>query len=302
MKPGENPNWFANNPLSRINIEKDQRAFVKARLDDPGSLLLPLWRGDPLMADGKPAFLSAAARSEFPKNSPIVLIGHQEGRAYFAIDVSSAAREAQSAPFAEIGEYTPLRMAAGVLTRGDLSIVGQARWYFEWRRTHRFCGRCGGETEFDAGGVKSRCPQCETDHFPRINPVAIVLVLNSGACLLGRGHQFPPGFVSALAGFVEAGETPEECARREIYEEAGVTIDDVRYLFSQPWPFTCSLMMGFHATTENREINLDTEELAEASWYDKKDVQAVLNGEERDFRAPPKFTIARQLIERWARS
>lgn len=301
MSDSYNPNWFANSPLSRINIEKGQDAFVKARLADPQSLVLPLWRGDPLMKDGAPAFLTVAALPEFPKDTPLALLGLKGGRAYFAADVSSAAESAEAAPLAELGAYTPLRMAAGVMTRDDLAIAGQARWFFEWRRKHRFCANCGAETQFEPSGAKARCPRCEAEHFPRINPVAIVLAIHDDACLLGRGHHFPPGFVSALAGFVEAGETPEECARREIFEEAGVRLGDVRYLFSQPWPFTSSLMMGFHADAKGRDINLDTEELAEARWLDKAEVQAALNGETRDFSVPPKFTIARQLIERWAK-
>lgn len=302
MNESENPNWFANSPLARINIEKDQDAYVEARLADPQSLVLPLWRGDPLMKDGAPAFLTIAALSEFPKDSPVALLGVKDGRAWFAVDVSAASESAETAPLAELGGYMPLRMAAGVMTRDDLAIAGQARWFFEWRRKHRFCSNCGAETHYAPSGAKARCPRCETEHFPRINPVAIVLAIHGGACLLGRGHHFPPGFVSALAGFVEAGETPEECARREIFEEAGVRLGEVRYLFSQPWPFTCSLMMGFHADAQSRDINLDTEELAEARWFAKADVQAVLNGEARDFAVPPKFTIARQLIERWARN
>ena len=294
-----NPNWFANNPLSRINIEKDQDATVKAHLANPSSLLLPFWRGDPLIADGKPAFLSIEALSQFPKDAPVILLGLKDDRAYFAIDVSEASITPEAAPFADIGEYAQLRFAAGILTRDDLAMIGQARWYFEWRRKHRFCGNCGGETILAAGGAKSRCVNCEEEHFPRTNPVAIVLAVHDDACLMGRGHQFPPGFVSALAGFVEAAETPEECAKRELFEEAGVTIDNVRYQFSQPWPFTCSLMMGFFADARNRDITMDTEELAEARWIDKTDIIASINGEERDFFIPPKFTIARQLIERW---
>lgn len=301
MKKGDNPNWFANNPLSRLNIEKDQGAVVKARLADPDSLLLPLWRGDPLMAGGKPAFLSIAALKDFPKNAPVAFLGNLQERAYFAVDVSAASESADAAPFADIGEYQQLRMAAGSLSRDDLAIVGQARWLFEWRRRHGFCSNCGVAVAFDPAGAKARCASCDAEHFPRTNPVAIVLAIHDDACLLGRGHQFPPGFVSALAGFVEAGETPEECARRELFEEAGVVIDNVRYQFSQPWPFTCSLMMGFLADAESRNLNVDNDELAEANWYDRADVVACLNGETKDFFVPPKFTIARQLLERWVK-
>ena len=301
MKPGDNPNWFANNPLARINNEKDQTAFLQARLADANSLIIPLWRGDPLMSNGQPAFLAAAALSEFPKSALLVFLGLKEGRAYFGVDASSSSQTPDAATFADIGEYVPLRMAASTMSKDDLAIVGQARWLFEWHRKHTHCSNCGQETSAQLGGAKRICMSCEEIHFPRTNPVAIVLAVHDNACLMGRGPQFPPGFLSALAGFVEAAETPEECAKRELFEEAGVTLTDVRYQFSQPWPFTNSLMMGFIADAQDRTLNPDKDEIEEARWLDKADVVAVLNGETRDFSVPPKFTIARQLIERWAR-
>jgi len=147
-----------------------------------------------------------------------------------------------------------------------------------------------------ANGIKR-----QAEHFPRSDPVAIVLALHDGACLLGRSPHFPPGFLSALAGFVEAAETPEEAAKRELYEEAGVTLTDIRYQFSQPWPFPSSLMMGFIADAADRKLTLDTNEIEEARWVDLAEIQALLAGGARDdIFLPPEFTIARQLIERWA--
>lgn len=300
MKPGQNPNWFANNPLARINNEKDQSAFVKERLADANSLILPLWRGDPLTANGKAAFLSAAALAEFPNGAPVVFLGMMDGAAYFGVDASSA-ESPDAAPFADIGEYTPLRAAAAALPRGDIAIIGHARWLFEWHRRHKHCANCGAPTNVIAGGAKRICEICEAEHFPRSDPVAIVLAVHEDHCLLGRGPHFPPGFLSALAGFIEAGETPEEAAKREIFEEAGVTLTDVRYQFSQPWPFPSSLMMGFLADAEDRVLNLDTDEIEEAKWVSLDDIRALLGGQERGgVFLPPKFTIARQLLERWA--
>ena len=300
MKPGDNPNWFAHSPLTRVNSEKDRSAFIEARLKDPDSILVPLWRGDPLVAGGKAAFLSAAALAECPKDAPVVLLGLKDDRAYFGVDLSSAAQDRAQAPFAEMGDYLPIRAAAGVISQDDLAIIGHGRWLFEWRRKHLHCPICGARTELKNGGAKSACPACESEHFPRCDPVAIVLPVHDDHCLLARGPHFPPGFLSALAGYVEPAETPEEAARREIFEEAGVVLSSVRYQFSQPWPFPTSLMMGFIADAEARTLDLDTDELEEARWISRRDIDALRAGEARDgIFLPPPFTIARQLIERW---
>lgn len=282
-------------------MEKDQSAFVAERLKDPETLFVPLWRGDPLIADGKAAFLAGGALDDFPKDAPVVLLGMKDGRAYFGVDASSAADMREAAPYAEMGEYAPIRAAAGMIAKDELAIIGQARWLFEWRRKHLHCSACGAETVLDVGGAKTKCPECETEHFPRTDPVAIVLATCEGACLLGRGPHFPPGFISALAGYVETGETPEEAARRELFEEAGVRLSDIRYEFSQPWPFPSSLMMGFIADAESRELNLDLDEIEEARWIDRDEIRALMaGGQHSGVFLPPEFTIARQLIKKWA--
>jgi NAD+ diphosphatase len=292
---------FAGNRLDRASDARADPHWIAARLDDPASVFLPLYRGDPLIRDGRAAFLSAGARREFPADALTVFLGLAGGAAHFGVDVS-AAPSPETAPFADLGAYPPLREAAAMLPGDELAIVGEAKWFLDWHRRHRHCAVCGSNTEIRDGGAKRYCPECAAEHFPRSDPVAIVLAVHEGACLLGRSPNFPPGFLSALAGFVEACETPEECAVRELKEEAGVTLTSVSYQFSQPWPFPSSLMMGFVATAQGRELTLDTREIVEARWVDRDEVRALLGGKQReDLRLPPRFTIARRLIERWAK-
>jgi len=291
---------FAAEPLDRASDRRIDPSWIAAQRAAPSTLVAPLWRGDPLVRDGRVAFLGPSAFREFPAGAPALFLGLARGAAYFAID-ASAAPAPEAAPFADLGVYMPLREAAGLLAPGDLAIVGEARWLFDWHRRHPHCAVCGSMTSMTDGGAKRLCPQCAAEHFPRSDPVAIVLAAHDGACLLGRSAHFPPGFLSALAGFVEACETPEACAVRELHEEAGVIIDNVRYQFSQPWPFPSSLMMGFIADAKDRALSLDPKEIEEARWVDRAEILALLAGEKReDLRLPPRFTIARRLIERWA--
>lgn len=293
---------FSAEPLDRASERRADADWIAARLADPETLLVPLYKGDPLTAGETLMVLQNGARREFGADAAVVFLGLQGDRAVFAID-ASAAPEPARAPFADLGAYTPLRDAAQWLHDGDLAIAGEARWLLDWHRRHRFCARCGSPTDIAEGGAKRLCASCGTEHFPRSDPVAIVLAVHDGACLLGRSPRFPPGFLSALAGYVEAAETPEACAVRELKEEAGVSLSAVRYQFSQPWPFPSSLMMGFIADAETRDLTLDKKEIEEARWINRDDIRALLAGEPRgDVRLPPRFTIARRLIERWADS
>jgi NAD+ diphosphatase len=293
---------FSHEPLDRASEARADPTWIAARLGEPTTLIALLWRGDPLVRGERVAFLGANALGALPTDARRVFLGLSGGAAYFAVDVSAAASP-ESAPFADLGIYTPLREAAGVLPANELAIVGAARWLFEWHRRHPHCAVCGAPTDMKDGGAKRQCAACGAEHFPRSDPVAIVLATHEDACLLGRGPHFPPGFLSALAGFVEACETPEACAIRELREEAGVVIDNVRYQFSQPWPFPSSLMMGFIADAKDRALTLDRKEIEEARWVDRAIVRRLIDGEKReDLRLPPRFTIARRLIERWAAS
>ncbi|MEO0399236.1 MAG: NAD(+) diphosphatase [Pseudomonadota bacterium] len=294
------PCAFAEAPLNRASELRADEKWMAAQRADPNAQLLPLWRGDPLIVDGAPGWLGLNARGEFPSAAPMVFLGLQKKTPLFAID-AGAAPSAEAAPFADIGAYAPLREAASALDSDALAIIGQARWLLDWHRRHSHCARCGAPTEMTDGGAKRVCPSCGADHFPRADPVAIVLATHDNACLLGRSPHFPPGYYSALAGYVEPCETPEACAVRELKEEAGVDLMAVRYCFSQPWPFPSSLMMGFIADAAGPDLTLDEKEIVDAVWVDKQDIRAILKHESTlDVRVPPRFTIARRLIETWA--
>jgi len=169
-----------------------------------------------------------------------------------------------------------------------------------WHRRHRFCANCGSATRIVRGGWSRLCPECAAEHYPRVDPVVIMLAEHDGALLLGRQPQYPPRRYSALAGFVEAGETIEDAVARELKEEAGIAVRDVTYVASQPWPFPSSLMIGCEAQAESRLLTIDTAELEDARWFTRDEVAAALRDPDTGaFQPPPRFAIARTLMERW---
>jgi NAD+ diphosphatase len=183
----------------------------------------------------------------------------------------------------------------------DAAIWGAARSLNEWHNRHLFCGICGGSTALFRAGWGRLCPQCGAEHFPRVDPVVIMLAEHEGRVLLARQHQYPPERYSALAGFVEPGESIEEAVARELMEEAGVAVSDVRYLASQPWPFPGSLMIACVGRAESDTITLDSKELEDAFWCDRAGVKAALAGDSAAlFLAPPPFAIANTLLTRWS--
>ena len=188
----------------------------------------------------------------------------------------------------------------GRLTARDAALWGGARVLIEWHRRHRFCGLCGTATFLVRGGWGRRCGGCETDHFPRVDPVVIMLAEHRGRVLLARQPQYPPGRYSALAGFVEPGESIEEAVAREIHEEAGIAVSGVRYVASQPWPFPGQLMMACVAEALDDALTLDLTELEHAFWASRDEVEAALAGTPgARFLAPPPFAIAHSLLRWW---
>jgi len=208
------------------------------------------------------------------------------------------------APLLRLGpdQHNP-RALFGLIERmhpDDAAIWGTALSLLQWHERHLFCGACGTATRPFRGGWGRKCQGCGADHFPRVDPVVIMLAEHEGRVLLGRQYRYPPGRYSALAGFVEPGESIEEAVAREIKEEAGIETREVRYVASQPWPFPGSLMIGCHAMAASGELALDRTELEDAFWADADMVRAALAADRAAaFKAPPHFAIAHSLLAHW---
>jgi NAD+ diphosphatase len=189
------------------------------------------------------------------------------------------------------------------LSESDAPLFAAALSLARWHSRHRFCPTCGGENEIVRGGWSRRCPGCSAEHYPRVDPVVIMLAEHEGRLLLGRQYHYPPNRYSALAGFVEVGETIEDAVAREIREEAGIDVKDVSYVASQPWPFPSSLMFGCTARALGDELTIDFSELEDARWFTRDEVAAAVEGRaDAPFQAPPRHAIARTLLERWLAS
>ncbi len=197
--------------------------------------------------------------------------------------------------------YAPQVWAlAADLSPDQLALYGSARSLIDWHRRHGFCAACGATTLPEKGGWARRCTACDTEHFPRVDPVTIMLAEHEGRILLGRQPRFPAGRYSALAGFVEPGETVEEAVARELWEEAGITVHSVRYVMSQPWPFPSSLMIACMAQADSDVLTLDETEIEHAFWCDAAGVRAAMNGEpDAPFVAPPVMAVAWHLLNHW---
>ena len=191
----------------------------------------------------------------------------------------------------------------GLLAPEALGELAQGSSLLHWNRTHRFCGRCGAKTEMRLGGYKRVCTGCAAELFPRTDPVAIMLAVTPQKCLLGRSPHFAPGMYSALAGFIEPGETIEQAVRRETLEEAGIRLGRVVYHASQPWPFPHSLMIGCFGAALEDTIGFDSTELEDCRWFSRAETLAILEGtHEAGIICPPRGAIAHHLIRAWAES
>lgn len=289
---------FAGNPLDRASNQRGDEAWLDAQRTDPNaryllfSKLNVLVKGEPPVLDWiEPTLLPA----ELPKEP--VLLGLLDGKPHFAVDVSHI-----DDPTFELGlqdaAWGEARALAPSLSPEEGGILAQARSLLDWHNRHGFCAACGGATEVGKGGTMRRCVACSAQHFPRTDPVVIMLVWNGDKALLGR-RAGRAGIFSTVAGFIDQGETIEDAVRREVMEEVGIRVDDVRYIASQPWPFPSSLMMGCFAHTDQTDYQVDEEEIAEARWFSKAELRAAMAGEASDFGIPGPVAIAYHLIAAW---
>jgi NAD+ diphosphatase len=198
-----------------------------------------------------------------------------------------------------LGRFEDLRAIAMRLPGADAAILATAKSLFEWRRRHKFCAACGQPSEVREGGWKRVCPSCQGEHFPRTDPVVIMLPVFGERCLLGRQSIWPKGMFSALAGFLEPGENIEEACAREVMEESGLTALTVRYHSTQPWPYPSSLMIGLIAEVSDDEATPDQTELEEVRWFSRDEAAALLKGELPGTFAPPPMAIAHQILKAW---
>ena len=231
---------------------------------------------------------------------PPILLGAAGGAAHFALDISQSGDPLNEYGWQGAAEFPDLRAAAGLLPPGEAAIAAQARHLTDWHARHRHCPGCGAATTPEQAGWSRRCPECSALHFPRTDPVVIAVVTDGARCLLGRQSGWPRNLYSALAGFVEPGESVEEAVAREVREESGVRVHRVRYLASQPWPFPASLMLGCHAEATSTALRVDSAELEDARWFPRSEIRSALHAPTPTLTLPPPVAIAHHLIKTWA--
>jgi NAD+ diphosphatase len=300
------PIAFTTNPLDRASEARSDPAWVAARRREPRSLILPFRSLQPLLfGDDKTVslgFIDAATLAELGvPDGEEVFLGMNGEVAHFARDVS-ALPDAAAAGLARLGHYRDVRASAALLGLNEIGILGQAKALLEWHMRSGFCSACGKPTQSADGGYRRACSACGTDHFPRTDPVVIMLVSDRERCLLARNRRFPTTITySTLAGFVEPGESLEEAVRREVFEEVGIRTGAVRFFASQPWPFPHSLMIGCYVEAISHDITIDGNEIVAARWFARDEIRTMIGeGYRGEVGLPRREAIAFHLIREWA--
>ena len=296
---------FAGSPLDRASAQRSSDDWVSQQADRDDARYLVYWRLQTLLKSGEVfgvAWANKEIRSTASADPGAVLLGMSGEVPYLAVDVTHLEKPEHELGLSGVASFAELRSAALTLPSEESAIVAHGRSLLDWHSRHRFCPACGEVTGVAHGGAQRICTGCDVEHFPRLNPVAIMAVVREQSCLVGRGRGWPAGMYSALAGFIEPGETLEETVRREVLEEVGVRVDRVDYIASQPWPFPAQLMLGCIAHAHSRKITIDPKELEDARWVDRDDIIGALEKRPVGISLPPPTAIAHQLLKHWARS
>ncbi|MFN6952220.1 MAG: NAD(+) diphosphatase [Albidovulum sp.] len=304
---------FGGSGLDRAAGLRRRPEALSALLNGGGSVL-PVWRGKPLLAGAGLGWVSSGHPVLAGAEGIPLFLGIDAGTARFAADISAWQPPEDALPqpgvFFDPTEqrhpalpgdhrFVELRGVMALLSRRDAELAATAKALLGWHRNHRFCSACGQPSEVVEAGWQRRCPACGASHFPRTDPVVIMLITKGDRALLGRSPGWPAGMYSCLAGFMEPGETVEAAVRREVLEETGVEVGPVRYLASQPWPYPASLMIGCHGMAASEAITLDPTELEDALWVPRAEMAAVLAGAHPSIRPPRPGAIAGFLLTNW---
>lgn len=298
IAPALDPLTYTTSPLDRAGALRTDDAAVQALLTGGKARIVPLWQQKHLVrGDGAAGTFAHADVAHLLQGAQLCFLGLAGDTPWFAAGFPPT--DAPPLP----GDYRALNEVVLLMPGDEATILAYARGLLIWHENQKHCGRCGTATISTEAGHCRQCTSaaCGYRTFPRTDPVVIMLVIDGERCLLGRQAAWPPGMHSAIAGFVEPGETLEAAVRREVEEETGITVGDVRYLGSQPWPFPASLMLGFHADARTTAIRLKDNELEDCRWFTKAEVLAFKerNDPAPGLKLPNRYAIARVLLDRW---
>lgn len=307
---------FGGGELDRAAHLRGNAEKIAALKADEASRVLLIWRGKPLIAGpdvDSLALLPVTHPLVAPKLEGAVFMGLDGAQAVFAVDFSDwvpdempenmnsflDTSEQQHPDLSDGDVFAELRRVMTRLSPLDAELAATSKAILGWHRSHAFCSRCGAKSEIAMAGWQSNCPACSGAHFPRTDPVVIMLITQGNSVLMGRSPGWPEGMYSLLAGFVEPGETIEAAVRREVLEETGVRVGAVTYLASQPWPYPSSLMIGCRGDAISTEITIDPNEIEAARWVTREEMLAVFAGENPEILPARKGAIAQFLIKNW---
>ena len=295
---------YSGTRLDRLSEEREEDC-VQTALQHPDALAMGFARGRVLLsfadADKPQSLFPVGELEKFaPKSEQMIFLGYDNGAPRLAVPLGLNPDEEDFSlpePFKAI-DYRSLAVQ-GLMDQQTFAIVAYGGSQLVWHATNRFCSKCGNPTELRIGGAKRKCTSCEKEHFPRLDPVVIMLTVSGDKCLLGRSNHFPPGMYSELAGFVEQGETLEGAVRRETFEESGIRVGNVTYHASQPWPFPASLMFGCAGEALGRDITIDPVEIEDALWVTREEMMEIFAGNHDKILPARKGAIAHFLLEHW---